>query len=67
MKNIQMETESVWYWIKINIDGGDLSFDVRLLLIKEVAAKIGFSKLIKKKFIINDKLVHFHKDDENLL
>lgn len=34
---------------------------------KEFAAKIGFLKLIKKKFKTNDKSVRFHKDDENLM
>ena len=34
--------------IKINFDGGDLSSDAGLLLIKEFAVKIGFTKLIKK-------------------
>ena len=34
--------------IKINFDGGDLSSDAGLFLIKEFAAKIGFTKLIKK-------------------
>lgn len=53
--------------MKINFDGGDLSSDPGLLLIKELAAKIGFSKLIKKKFKTNDKSVRFHKDDENLI
>ena len=53
--------------IKINFDGGDLSSDAGLLLIKEFAAKIGFLKLIKKKFKTNDKSVRFHKDDENLM
>ena len=53
--------------IKINFDGGDLSSDAGLLLIKEFSAKIGFKKLIKKKFKTNDKSVRFHKDDENLL
>ena len=53
--------------IKINFDGGDLSSDTGLLLIKEFAAKIGFTKLIKKKFKTNDKAVRFHKDAENLL
>lgn len=52
--------------IKINFVGGDLSSDAGLLLIKEFAAKIGFLKLIKKKFKTNDKSVRFHKDDENL-
>ena len=53
--------------IKINFYGGDLSSDAGLLLIKEFAAKIGFTKLIKKKFKTNDKSVRFHKDDENLM
>ena len=34
--------------IKINFNGGDLSSDAGLLLIKEFAAKIGFTKLIEK-------------------
>ncbi len=53
--------------IKINFDGGDLSSDAGLFLIKEFAAKIGFIKLVKKKFKTNDKSVRFHKDHENLL
>ena len=53
--------------IKINFDGGDLSSDAGLLLIKEFAAKIGFTKLIKNKFKTNDKSVRFHKDNENLM
>ena len=53
--------------IKINFNGGDLSSDEGLLLIKEFAAKISFIKLIKKKFKTNDKSVRFHKDDENLM
>lgn len=36
-------------------------------MIKEFAAKIGFTKLIEKKFKTNDKSVRFHKDYENLL
>mgnify|MGYP002508483768 CR=1 FL=1 len=36
--------------IKINFDGGDLSSDAGLLLIKEFAAKTGFTRLIKKNF-----------------
>ncbi len=53
--------------IKINFDGGDLSSDAGLLLIKEFTAKIGFTKLIKKKFKTNDTSVRFHKDDGNLM
>ena len=49
------------------VNSNDLSSDAGLLLIKEFAAKIGFTKLIKKKFKTNDKSVRFHKDHENLL
>ena len=35
-------------YLKLNFGGGDLSSDAGLLLIKEFAAKIGFTKLIKK-------------------
>lgn len=35
--------------IKINFDGGDLSSDAGLLLIKEFAAKIGFFKADQKE------------------
>ena len=45
----------------------NLFSDAGLLLIKEFATKIGFVKLIKKKFKTNDKSVRFHKDYENLL
>ena len=53
--------------IKINFNGGHLFSDAGLLFIKEFAAKIGFTRLIKKKFKTNDKAIHFHKDDENLV
>lgn len=53
--------------IKINFAGGDLSSDAGLLLIKEFAAKLGFTKLIKNKFKTNDKAVRLHMDDENLM
>lgn len=53
--------------IKVNFNGGDLSSDAGLLLIKEFAAKIGFLKLIKKKFKTNDKSARLHKDNENLM
>lgn len=53
--------------IKINFDGGDLSSDAGLLLIKEFACKLGFDKLIKKNFKTNDSAIfRVHKDDENL-
>ena len=53
--------------IKINFDGGDLSSDSGLLLVKEFAEKIGFNKIIKKTFKTNDLAIRDHKDHENLL
>ena len=40
--------------IKINFNGGDLSSDGGLLLVKEFAAKTGLSCLVKKLFHTND-------------
>lgn len=60
---LQLESNSK---IKINFDGGDLSSDSGLLLIKEFAHKLGFHKLIKKTFKTNDTADRNHKDDENL-
>ena len=64
LNTVSLESNSK---IKINFDGGDLSSDAGLLLIKEFAAKIGFTKQIKKIFKTNDTSVRFHKDDENLM
>ena len=61
--NFQLESNNK---IKINFDGGDLSSDSGLILIKEFAHKIGFHKLIKNMFKTNDTADRFHKDDENL-
>ena len=53
--------------IKINFDGGDLSSDAGLLLIKEFTCKLGFVKLLKSIFKTTDHaLFRYHKDDENL-
>lgn len=53
--------------VKINFDGGDLSSDTGLLLIKEFIKKIGFEKVIKKIFKTNDSAsFRFHTDTENL-
>ena len=43
--------------IKINFDGGDLSSDGGLLLIKEFAARIGLLKLVKQLFKTNMRLM----------
>ena len=40
--------------IKINFDGGDLSSDAGLLLIKEFVSKLGIDKLFVKSFKTND-------------
>ena len=54
-------------YLKINFDGGDLSSDAGLLLIKEFACKLGFTNILKREFKTNDSAsFRFHKDDENL-
>lgn len=53
--------------IKINFDGGDLSSDAGLLLIKEFICKIGLDKLIEQHFQTNDKTFRLHTDAKNLL
>ena len=53
--------------IKINFDGGDLSSDTGLLLIKEFADKIGFYEVIENIFKTNDAAsFRIHTDAENL-
>ena len=55
-------------YLKINFNGGDLSSDAGLLLIKEFAEKIGLIKLVYQMFKTNDTaLYRFHIDPENLL
>lgn len=54
--------------IKINFNGGNLSSDGGLLLIKEFASKVGFIRLVKQLFRTNDTAVmRFHTDADNLL
>ncbi len=54
--------------IKINFNGGDLSSDSGLLLIKEFAAKIGLIKLVNSRFKTNDtSLGRLHIDPDNLM
>ena len=54
--------------IKINFDGGDLSSNAGLLLIKEFAAKIGLTDVVKSslKTSGNDAL-RIHKDADNVM
>lgn len=44
--------------IKINFDGGDLSSDAGLLLIKEFVSKLGIDKLFSHSFKTNDHIYH---------
>ena len=54
--------------IKINFDGGDLTSDSGLLLIKEFADRIGLTALVRKIFKTNDHTkLRIHKDYENLM
>lgn len=54
-------------YMKINFNGGDLSSDAGLLLIKEFACKLGFVKLLKSIFKTNDSApVRYHTDEKNL-
>ena len=55
-------------YMKINFEGGDLSSDAGLLLIREFAVKIGLVKLIYSLFHTNDTAAfRLHTDPENLL
>lgn len=54
--------------IKINFDGGNLSSDAELLLLKELCYKIGAVKLVNRLFKTNDSAwFRIHKDDANLM
>ena len=54
--------------IKINFDGGDLSSDAGLILIKEFISKLGIDTLLEKAFKTNDPaLFRYHSDPKNLL
>ena len=54
--------------IKIHFDGGDLSSDTGLLLIKEFVSKLGIDKLFSHSFKNNDSAsFRYHTDKENLL
>ena len=54
--------------IKINFDGGDLSSDTGLLLIKEFVSKLGIDKLFSQSFKTNDSaLLRYHDVCDKLL
>ena len=53
---------------KINFNGGELSSDGGLLMIKEFLSALGLEKIIKYNFKTTDTaLFRHHKDHENLL
>ena len=55
-------------YTKINFNGGDLSSDAGLLLIKDFIEKIGLKKLVYRIFQTNDTAYfRFHSDPKNLL
>lgn len=54
--------------LKINFDGGDLSSDAGLLLIKEFISKLSIDRLLNLSFTTKDSaLFKYHTDKENLL
>lgn len=53
--------------LKINFNGGELSSDAGLLLLKEFAHKIGFEKIISDCFKTNDRSIRKHTDAQNAL
>jgi hypothetical protein len=64
LKDIALESNKK---IRINFEGGDLSSDGGLLVIKEFVAKLGIDKLINRVFKTKDDAKRReHKDDENL-
>ena len=53
---------------KCNFDGGELSSDGGLFLLKEFAHRIGFEKVIRDYFRTNDTAsFRFHTDEKNLM
>jgi len=55
-------------YLKFNFEGGDLSSDAGLLLVKEFISKMGIDQLISQHFHTNDAAAfRHHTDDENLL
>lgn len=63
VKSLQLQCNSK---IKINFNGGDLSSDSGLLLIKEFAHKFGFDKHISQFETDENDILRRHKDCQNL-
>ena len=65
LKDIQLKCNKQFV---INFDGGELSSDGGLLMIKEFLHALGIEKVLKYSFKTNDPAAsRIHKDDENLL
>jgi hypothetical protein len=65
LKDIQLKCNKQFI---VNFDGGELSSDGGLLMIKEFLHVLGLEKLLKNNFKTNDPASFcIHKDDENLL
>lgn len=65
LKDMSLESNP---YLRINFNGGDLSSDAGLLLIKEFAEKIGLVDIVYALFKTNDTaLFRYHIDPENLL
>ena len=65
IKEIQLKCNKQFI---VNFDGGELSSDGGLLMIKEFLHALGFEKLLKDNFKTNDTaMFRFHTDDKNLL
>lgn len=62
VNSFQLESNSK---IKLNFNGGELSSDSGLLLIKEFAHKMGYHKLFSR-FKTDDNICRTHKDHQNL-
>ena len=65
IKEIQLKCNKQFI---VNFDGGELSSDGGLLMIKEFLHALGFEKLLKNSFKTNDTaMFRIHTDDKNLL
>lgn len=65
LKEIQLKCNKQFI---VDFDGGKLSSDGGLLLIKEFLHTLGIESLLKSSFKTNDiALFRIHKDNENLL
>ena len=53
--------------LRINFDGGNLSSDTGLFLLKEFIHKVGLDDIVEDNFKTNDSAKYrYHKDNENL-